>query len=570
MDDPKLRILSRSILDDAAQYNISASDIQREMAPIKPRVQQPSLIDFESQRPFFGWLPLENVKRTFQHCTQNMRMPPSTHLQKRFKSPNPGANLFHRREPDTTDMIFSDTAAIDGGETRAHIFVGLISRITDVFKVKSGNDECFLGALQLQDRVRKRGAPTKLLADDAPLYRGWKITKYLRDRYTSLWQCEAKHQHQNFAENCYQLIKRMTNRMMDRFAVPAVLWFLCMTYVCYILNNSVDPHIGDGTLTPFIMSNFEMSDISPILVFTFYQPVYVLLDEKEQHFPNKSKEVRGHFAGISENIGHKMSFLILLDETQEIVSHSLVRSALDTDLLNHRLEANDTSDVHPTIQAKIMRDIEHQQTTRNLEKLKRQSNDLSSSIDRARARLDPDLHSDDSVYDESQNIQNKVVHLRDDGEFNPSKHPEKPKKDKPFWKEFEVPLLDDNGNEQLNDDGTPITIIARDPKSLQSTVFLTDPDDNGEQRRARVVEITGNWEDYNKEVEERHQMLKDLEFRIVYDRPSHLKKDGESYDFDRDNPDERDSAFDDILTYNEVVGYLNKEVTNEDGEYWAF
>ena len=65
-------------------------------------------------------------------------------------------------------------------------------------------------------------------------------------------------------------------------------------------------------------------------------------------------------------------------------------------------------------------------------------------------------------------------------------------------------------------------------------------------------------------------MLKDLEFRIVYDRPSHLKKDGESYDFDRDNPDERDSAFDDILTYNEVVGYLNKEVTNEDGEYWAF
>ena len=122
------------------------------------------------------------------------------HLQKQFKSPNPDANLFHRWEPDATDMVYSNTPAIDGGETRAHIFVGLILRITDVLKVKSGSAECFLGALQ--DRVHKHGAPTKLIADDAPLYRGWKITKYFCDTWISPWQCEAKHQHQNFAENC--------------------------------------------------------------------------------------------------------------------------------------------------------------------------------------------------------------------------------------------------------------------------------------------------------------------------------------------------------------------------------
>ena len=154
----------------------------------------------------------------------------------------------------------------------------------------------------------------------------------------------------------------MTNWMMDRFGAPAFTWFCCMAYVCYILNNLVDPHIGDGTLTPLMMSNFEMTDISPILVFTFWQPVYVLLDEKEQHFPSQSKEVRGHFVGISEHIGHKMTFLVLLDNTKEIVSRSLVRSALDTDLLNRCLKANDTSDVHPTIQAEIMRDVEEKQT----------------------------------------------------------------------------------------------------------------------------------------------------------------------------------------------------------------
>lgn len=96
---------------------ITASDIQQEMAPVKPHITQPSLIDFEAQRPFFGWLLLENVKQTFQHCTCHMRLPPSVHLQKRFKSPNPDANLFHCRKPNTTDMIYSYTPAIDGGKT---------------------------------------------------------------------------------------------------------------------------------------------------------------------------------------------------------------------------------------------------------------------------------------------------------------------------------------------------------------------------------------------------------------------------------------------------------------------
>ena len=57
-----LWILSRSVLDDAAHYNINTNNIQQEMAPIKSCVTQLSLINFERQRPFFGWLPLENIK----------------------------------------------------------------------------------------------------------------------------------------------------------------------------------------------------------------------------------------------------------------------------------------------------------------------------------------------------------------------------------------------------------------------------------------------------------------------------------------------------------------------------
>ena len=88
---------------------------------------------------------------------------------------------------------------MDGGETSAHIFVVQNSKIIDVYKSKDNSGVEFLGALQ--DRVCERGVPTKLIAANAPMYRGWNVTKYLRDLVVSMWQCETKYQNQNPAEN---------------------------------------------------------------------------------------------------------------------------------------------------------------------------------------------------------------------------------------------------------------------------------------------------------------------------------------------------------------------------------
>ena len=188
MDDSTTRLIHQGIRDTCATYNINAGELETALHPILPRVSKPSLIDYESKRPLFAYLPVENIKRTFRYCTQMMRLPPSTHLQKRFKSPSPGGNLRHRRENDSTDMIYCDTQAKPGGFTRAHIFYGTTSRLTTVHPAINGLATTFLGALQ--DRVRQFGCAQKLVADNAPLYRGWKITKYLRDTWMSLWQCE--------------------------------------------------------------------------------------------------------------------------------------------------------------------------------------------------------------------------------------------------------------------------------------------------------------------------------------------------------------------------------------------
>ena len=96
----------------------------------------------------------------------------------------PALNLHRQNEADAMDQIFAKVPAIDGGEVSAHIFVGQDSKITDVYKSKNNSGAEFLGAFQ--DRVRERGVPTKLIADNAPMYRGWNITKYLRDLVVSI------------------------------------------------------------------------------------------------------------------------------------------------------------------------------------------------------------------------------------------------------------------------------------------------------------------------------------------------------------------------------------------------
>jgi hypothetical protein len=58
------------------------------------------------------------------------------------------------------------------------------------------------------------------------------------------------------------------------------------------------------------------------------------VDESEQHFPRKSKELRGRWVGISEHIGNKMTYKIITDDTREEVCRSAIRSALNPTMKN--------------------------------------------------------------------------------------------------------------------------------------------------------------------------------------------------------------------------------------------
>jgi hypothetical protein len=114
------------------------------------------------------------------------------------------------------------------------------------------------------------------------------------------------------------------------------MWCLALSYVIFYLIHCVDSNLADGIKSPLQVATFLMTDISPLLYFYFWQPVYFLVNESEYQLPGKSKELSGRCVGISERIGKKMTYKIITDDTGEEVCCSVICSALDPTMKNLR------------------------------------------------------------------------------------------------------------------------------------------------------------------------------------------------------------------------------------------
>jgi hypothetical protein len=75
-------------------------------------------------------------------------------------------------------------------------------------------------------------------------------------------------------------------------------------------------------------------DISPLLRFHWWEEVYYKIDNNP--FPSESREAKGHFVGISEHVGHAMTFKILTTDTKKVIHRSGLRTALNSMIPNLR------------------------------------------------------------------------------------------------------------------------------------------------------------------------------------------------------------------------------------------
>ena len=89
--------------------------------------------------------------------------------------------------------MYSDTPAVDDGSKVAQIFVGTEPLVVDIFGMKTESQ--FVN--MLQDVIRMRGAPTKLVSDSAQVEISDKVKDILWCLCIEDQQLEAPHQHQN-------------------------------------------------------------------------------------------------------------------------------------------------------------------------------------------------------------------------------------------------------------------------------------------------------------------------------------------------------------------------------------
>ena len=300
-------------LDEAEHFDPETFSLK-----LDPRTVAHKPPDYSLLRPFFGWFSTDIIKITFENTTQYWyaRLPSGTLLKRTFKSSNPALNVTRRNESVACDIVYSDVPAIDNGSTAAVIFTGLDTHVTDVYSIKT--DSQFVNTLE--DNIRYRGAPTRLISDRAQVEISKKVLDILRTLCIGDWQSEPHQQQQNPAERRFQTVKTAANRIMDRTGAPPNTWFLCLTYVCFLLNHTYNISLGDVPLNRLSGSTV---DISVILKFFFWQKV--LYKKVDSGFPSESTEALGHIVGISEHCGHALTWQILTEDSQKLIYRSLVR-----------------------------------------------------------------------------------------------------------------------------------------------------------------------------------------------------------------------------------------------------
>ena len=299
-----------------------------------PRAILPKKPNFDALRPYFGWISSDKVKATLEHTTQwfraSCRMPMRRHYKTRF----PAANVNRWNENVATDTFFSDVPAHDdgitghGGCTMVQVYTGIKSHFTKVYPMSSESQI----PDTLNDLIRDRGAPNNIKNDCAKAEISKAVHEILRHYKIGQYLTEPEQQNQNPAERRIQDIKNDVNRMMDRTGTPAEFWLLCTLFVVYVANLlSVE---SLGFLTPTQMACGYIPDVSALLHFRWWEPVYYLDDDG--HFPSDSKEKAGRWVGVAEHVGDALTWWVLTDDTKQVIPRSVVRSALDTKQLNLR------------------------------------------------------------------------------------------------------------------------------------------------------------------------------------------------------------------------------------------
>ena len=167
----------------------------------------------------------------------------------------------------------------------------------------------------LSDNIWKWGAMETLITNGGggECEISKKVNDLLCSIFISQYESESFHQYQNKSENHDCDSKQYVNTIMNLSGCPASCWLLCLSYVCVLLNVRSSPALGG--ITPLQALTGPVPDISFLIYFSFWEPVYykVECNEHDSKFPSQSNEKQGHWVKTREisSLGHGRSLLMI-------------------------------------------------------------------------------------------------------------------------------------------------------------------------------------------------------------------------------------------------------------------
>ena len=193
--------------------------------------------------------------------------------------------------------------------------MGLTIQVCNAYRIKS--EKQFVNTLE--DIICERGAPNKLVSDSAHVKISEHMKEILRTLVIADWQSTPHKHQQNPVEQQYQTIVHLVNLLMDCTGAPPNLWLEALKYVSFLLNHTYNDSI-DSILLEKLTG--QQVDISTLLRFHWYQPVYYKMPLSSKAYPSKSPKQCGQIVGIAEHVGHNLTYCILTNNTMHIILRS--------------------------------------------------------------------------------------------------------------------------------------------------------------------------------------------------------------------------------------------------------
>ena len=290
--------------------------------------------NLEHLRTNFGFRPTEVIRKTLEHTTQFATAFCPFPLHRHWKAMYKWANKPRLSETVCMDTVFGKIAAVDGGHTAAQVYYGVKSHMINIYGMHSKGEahDTYL------DFIREEGIPSVIHRDGSKEQKNKEFKRTNRDyKIRDSWT-EPYHPHQNPAETrAIRFLKRVAKALITVTGAPQETWFHALKYVAMI--NNWTSHESLDWKTPYEKRHGVEPDISPLIAYHFYQPVYYYSEDGNAD----SREKLGYILGVAENIGSHMTFHLLTDETQQVITRSVLR-AIDSPMRNLQIEPSEALD----------------------------------------------------------------------------------------------------------------------------------------------------------------------------------------------------------------------------------